>query len=65
MTPDDSCFYRGPDAILTHRAKTERFIGRLPRRIAYPLILLISFAAWTPIGIAALRAAEAITAWLR
>jgi hypothetical protein len=66
VTPDDSCFYREPDAvILTSRAKTERFIGRLPRHIAYPVILVVSVALWTPVGVAALRFAEVITAWLR
>jgi hypothetical protein len=65
MTPDDSCFYREPDAILTHRSKTEHFVGRLPRRVAYPLILLVSIVLWTPAAIAAVRMAEWIAAWLR
>jgi hypothetical protein len=38
---------------LTHRAKTERFIGRLPRHIAYPLILVVSIVSWSCVGIAA------------
>jgi hypothetical protein len=65
MTPDDSCFYREPDVILPRRAKAERFIGRLPRWIAYPLMLAISVALWIPIGVAAVRLAETISRGLQ
>jgi hypothetical protein len=36
----------------TRRKRAERFIGRLPRRIAYPLIFIVSVILWSAIGIA-------------
>jgi hypothetical protein len=29
----------------------ERFLGRLPRRVAYPLIFVCSVLLWTAIGV--------------
>lgn len=42
------------------RENLERAIGRMPRRIAYPLILLLSLVLWSAIGIAASKLAQAI-----
>jgi hypothetical protein len=39
------------------REDVDRFIGRLPRHIAYPLILLFSVVLWSLVGIAAVRVA--------
>ena len=45
--------------VLARRERLERAAGRLPRRVAYPLILLFSLLMWIPIGILAFR----VLAW--
>jgi hypothetical protein len=42
------------------REDLERALGRLPRRIAYPIILAVSIALWSAVGIAALKLAQVI-----
>lgn len=42
------------------REDLERAIGRLPRRIAYPLILVLAMVLWSAVGIAALKLARAV-----
>jgi hypothetical protein len=49
----------------TFRARTERFVGRLPRRIAYPLIFIISLILWCAIAILVANLWSAIAAFLR
>lgn len=49
---------------LTRGQRVGRFVGRLPRRVAYPLILILSVVLWTPIAIAGVRLAEWIHALL-
>lgn len=40
------------DRVLIAREHIERSIGRLPRRVAYPLIFFGSVLLWSSIGIA-------------